>query len=962
MVNNEIPKDILPTLIVGLGGTGFQVIKRLKKLFERRYGNQNLPIRYLIIDTDLKSFLDDTLVNNEKCQLRFNEGIKSTLDWAYSNPNFDWLPQNPPITPDFFTSTDQGAGLMRPIGRLYLCKNSKLVYDTLNTAKNDLVDLYKILTEVGAVHLENIDRHKVYIVGSLAGGTGCGTFLDVAVMLSKIFNRDNTNLIGMFTLESCYDDKLSSDLDAQNRSKANCYAALKELEFYMSSIKNPDDERYRFKYSNLSDIKLEKKLLDICYLIENKNEAGGVLTNIEDIYDLCALQLYHEVGTKLGSQLRADYANFICKDKDPVLKRDRHFSTFSSSSMEIPVENLKNYSSYRLASDILDNISKNKIEEKLEDNVYELIDNIENEIYKSTYLDEGEFEQIEKQDISLSSMKSKIYGADEKVKNVKLMWENNFEDNKEKIERLLEEYTNKNTIIYGVDGIESVLRNVNMILKEKANGIIVSNKHTAESLCTSITDKHNEIDKTKSSKRRKAKLQEESKKNINDINVFLESKKKERDKFIETEFSNIIDNIINKIIEDIKVLNKNIHQYKNKVSMSLQKINGQVDKIYGGNIISREMVSKEFYEKSYMDYYGDHLDATIIEMMTKDNLDDVFKMEKDKPEDISILSLMKYDVKYLISLCQRKVEMDNKLDKLAIIDILRKNAETKKIDSKTYIKDEIEISAKLAKPFWSAIKNPEVSWTECYYIGAVKDDNITNGFTIRPHEEIDSWIRSQTGEKSRQARYVETTNPNSIDVIHITMGACAGYLPNIKHYKQFYLKLLSNQTYPLHLNEKYVGLDDLVIDMDELFKLYTLSQAYGAIVKVHGRYIDNLNEDNGQFIYKSPYNLEIDETSNAEKELPKNISEIDEKLVLGIGQREVIERMMDDRKLERKLKAFVENIESRYSEEELKNHKIKYVQSYKEIIKDKKNVNMEKDIQDIDFIAYEKLRYQNSFN
>lgn len=56
MMNNEIPKDILPTLIVGLGGTGFQIIKRLKKLFNKRYNEQNLPIRYLILDTDLKSF------------------------------------------------------------------------------------------------------------------------------------------------------------------------------------------------------------------------------------------------------------------------------------------------------------------------------------------------------------------------------------------------------------------------------------------------------------------------------------------------------------------------------------------------------------------------------------------------------------------------------------------------------------------------------------------------------------------------------------------------------------------------------------------------------------------------------------------------------------------------------------------------------------------------------------------
>ena len=36
MSNNKIPKDLLPTLVIGLGGTGFQVIKRLKKLFAKK--------------------------------------------------------------------------------------------------------------------------------------------------------------------------------------------------------------------------------------------------------------------------------------------------------------------------------------------------------------------------------------------------------------------------------------------------------------------------------------------------------------------------------------------------------------------------------------------------------------------------------------------------------------------------------------------------------------------------------------------------------------------------------------------------------------------------------------------------------------------------------------------------------------------------------------------------------------
>lgn len=966
MINNEIPKDILPTLIVGLGGTGFQVIKRLKKLFNKRYNEQNLPIRYLILDTDLKSFLDDTLKNNEKCQLRFNEGIKSTLDWAYSNPNFDWLPENPPITPDFFTSTDQGAGLIRPIGRLYLCKNSKLVYDTLNTAKNDLVDLYKILTEVGAVHLENIDRHKVYIVGSLAGGTGCGTFLDVSVMLSKIFNRDNTNLIGMFTLESCYDDKLSSDLDAQNRSKANCYAALKELEFYMSSIKNPDDDRYSFKYNNIGEIKLEKKLLDICYLVENKNEAGGVLTNIEDIYDLCSLQLYHEIGTKLGSQLRADYANFICKDKDPVLKRDRHFSTFSSSSMEIPVENIKRYSCFKLASDILESLYNSQTsEEELNVKAEELKEDIKQELDINTYLVNNNVIKIKDGTLDGAVIQNSLTTAEKKVITSKNNWESDHEINKEKAIRFLEKFINESSISYGVKGLSKILKQTSTLLKEEANSIIPpSNVGSANSVFQSINTNLESIKKLNNSRKNKIKKADTANNCKNTANNFINNKENEINSYIANELCKMISDMINESIKNIDDKSGKIDEYRSMISMNLSRLNNQANKIYGGNIISREMVSKDFYENYYQENFGkNNLRNIIDKLMKKEMFDEVFAMEREKPKDINILSLMKCDIKFFIKLCAKIIEEDRRLDNLSLIDIMRKNAAANKQNEKLYVKEELEIAAKLAKPFWSAIKNPEVSWTECYYIGAVKDDNITNGFTIRPHEEIDYWIRSQTGERSRQARYVETSNPSSIDVIHITMGACAGYLPDVKNYKMFYLKLLSEQTYPLHLDEIYVGLDDLVLDMDDLFKIYTLAQAYGAILRVHGKYVDNLSgsEIEGQkFVYNSNCNLSTDKIQDSDKELPKNISEIEENIILGGSQNQVLNRIDKDLALTSKLAKFITSVEAVYSREDLINHKKKYIELY-DLLNNTDEEIKAVGYQEGDFIAYEKLRYQNSF-
>ncbi|GFP76557.1 tubulin-like doman-containing protein [Clostridium fungisolvens] len=925
MRNMEVPKDIMPTLVIGLGGTGFQVIKRLKKLFSKRYGGKKLPIRYLIIDTDLKSFLDDDIDNNEKCQLRFGEGVKTTLDWAYKNPYFDWLPKNPPITPDFFTSTDQGAGLMRPIGRMYLAKNAQLVYDTLNTAKNDLVDLHKVLTDVGEAYLENIDRHKVYVVGSLAGGTGCGTFLDVAVMLSKVFNRDNTNIIGLFTLESCYDDKLSSDLDAQNRSKANCYAALKELEFFMSSITNPDDEKYSFKYTNIGEIKLEKKLFDICYLLENKNEMGGVLTNIEDIYDLCSLQLFQEVGTKLGSQLRADYANFICKDKDPVLKRDRHFSTFSSSSMEVPVENLRRYCAYRLTSEILSKISNSNEEESL----YEIAQNLAQKINEALEITER-LRDFRSSNRYSGKNYTEFIGKKANLKRVENIsneryqeWKSDQDTIKEQISEIIGEFINEKAIEYGLNSLNKILTQLKAsFASDYETYVDYTNNSSADR--ASI---ENNMDNIKDKKVKSGKRDVDGKL-TSDFNKFIDQKFGELSYRIQKKKYDLAGEIIDDCKASINAVIGDINASIAQVNNRLNKINYQANKKYGGNIISREMITKEFYEHYYYENFGKNLTEKVAAMF----------------KDMSIISVIKEGKDRLLEICER--EFDKVDSKINIMEILEQNAKDKNISINDYVKEQLEITSKLSKPFWSAVKNPEVSWTECYYIGAIKDENITNGFTIKPQEPIDNWIRSQTGERSRQARYVETTNPYSIDVIHITMGACAGYLPDIKNYKQFYLRLLSTKAYPLHLNESYIGLSDLDLDTEKLMEDYYLSLAYGLIINVDGDFVKNLRYGEGfKYIYSSPYCIEFEDNMEECMDFPKNKATIDKKLILGTSQQEVINKLVQDKQLIKLIHDFVMSIEKSFKKEELKEHMIKFISD---------------EVNEKDFIAYEKLKYKTS--
>jgi hypothetical protein len=213
---------------------------------------------------------------------------------------------------------------------------------------------------------------------------------------------------------------------------------------------------------------------------------------------------------------------------------------------------------------------------------------------------------------------------------------------------------------------------------------------------------------------------------------------------------------------------------------------------------------------------------------------------------------------------------------------------------------------------------------------------VNNGFTIKAPEEIDEWIRNQTGERSRWARYVETTNPYSIDVIHITMGACAAYLPDIKHYRQFYLKLLSSKTYPLHLNEAYVGLEELDLDFDEILLTYSLAKAYGAIIDKDNIAYLNIKQEEGKYryIYPSKYCLRSFNEEGKDEiyiidsdNIPENKALIPGELKLGDNYHDTIRRISENTKLHTMLKAFIEDAASKFAKDELEKHCMqKYVQ------------------------------------
>lgn len=244
---------ITPTLFVGLGTTGIEILMKLRELMYEEYGLGGLPIfRYIAIETDQR--MEQKLKNANqmegyerihfvKASIANFERINRKLQPNNNeyNKHFDnWLNREVLTFSKNFTT---GAGHIRSAGRMCLWENWNKMQDTLSTAQNaihapgSINQTNDILEEHYRAKELEIDGNMVegstyvYIVGSLCGGTCSGMLIDMAYYCRGLIGVNVENKIyGMFTM---FDQHAARRHDTHVKShSANCYGSLWELNYY----------------------------------------------------------------------------------------------------------------------------------------------------------------------------------------------------------------------------------------------------------------------------------------------------------------------------------------------------------------------------------------------------------------------------------------------------------------------------------------------------------------------------------------------------------------------------------------------------------------------------------------------------------------------------------------------------------------------------------------------------------
>lgn len=333
--NSGLP-TVYPTLVVGIGGTGVKTLRFLRRRLDDEFGSSVREktdlVQLLGVDTvplENRSTVE-ALHQHEYAYIggfnasrvienldRFKE-IKRWWDWDSERG-----------IPLGFIST--GAKQLRTIGRLAFYRRFHAYASRLEAKLGRLasIDAHQVSHDL---HLrpsqDQIHLPHVFIVASLAGGTGSGAFLDVAAHLRNRL-QDQTRIIGVLVMPSVFEEDIPSLLQ-QRRIRANAYAALKELDYFQSGAE------FSTQFPERKPFHLNGGIFTNVFLLDRSNAAGFQLGGQEDVQRLIADAIFEMSVTPTAYHVWEMDANV---SREQVDGRSLAYSAMGYSSLTVDGSN-----------------------------------------------------------------------------------------------------------------------------------------------------------------------------------------------------------------------------------------------------------------------------------------------------------------------------------------------------------------------------------------------------------------------------------------------------------------------------------------------------------------------------------------------------------------------------------------------------------------------------------------------
>jgi hypothetical protein len=361
-----------PAIVIGLGGSGQWVLTFLKKeLLEIGGGRLPEGVKLLSFDTTSRTTARTGQGNKKEAeQQAVRAGAVELVEGkefipigdsvsplaqeiaAGRHSHLQWFPAKTFLgkLPPAAFNTKEGSGQIRQMGRISVFRdlsaiNNSQVLSRLRAAMQDLQS-----------KVSRDSQLEVIIVGSLAGGTGAGMLVDMALLVRAQASRlvqNNYVVRGFFILPRAF---ATGGLGEGRDMLARSFAAWRELDRFMIV-----SERFGIRQMNYHEqnkdlrLQIDKRAYDVSYMVDPARQTVNSLDNVkaeEGLFPAVA----HCLSAILDDKAGKAYTEFVSTNlagKLASLPRRPYHSAIGSYTIKVPVYYAQEKFSHQLALEVL---------------------------------------------------------------------------------------------------------------------------------------------------------------------------------------------------------------------------------------------------------------------------------------------------------------------------------------------------------------------------------------------------------------------------------------------------------------------------------------------------------------------------------------------------------------------------------------------------------------------------------
>ena len=323
------------TLVVGLGGVGIDALLETKGLVQHSC-RESGRVKYLAIDADLES--------------RFRRSSPDTGSVGLDREKGEWVLLNPPAAPFVIKGIPEyirswldmsmapladmhGAGGVRQQGRLRLFCNIQQVMRAVQIA-------------LRSGYWSHTKKVRIFLMAGLGGGTGSGTFLDMAYIVRQLAEelepKVPVEVYGCLFFPEM--NAIVHPCHTAEYMKVNAYAALQELDWCMGLPEA--GARFTQQYSETLRVDSDRPPFEQIYLfgmpivIPWTAQKKVYWQNLRG----AASAILHWTEEKWGDESVVSWDKYIAETRrtylPPLPERKNHYSQLAEERLTLPRDQL----------------------------------------------------------------------------------------------------------------------------------------------------------------------------------------------------------------------------------------------------------------------------------------------------------------------------------------------------------------------------------------------------------------------------------------------------------------------------------------------------------------------------------------------------------------------------------------------------------------------------------------------